>query len=89
MIVNKRKCIGCLKVCDRKEMFRLLTKHDTKELVIEPGKKDFGRSVYICKNKECINLAFKKGKINKYVKLKNAEETKETLEALLENKKIF
>ncbi len=37
-------------------------------IIIQPNSKRFGRSVYLCYNKNCINIAFKKNKINKILK---------------------
>lgn len=68
MNVKSRKCIGCLNTFDRETMFRILKKHNTNEIVISPSNKDFGRSVYICKNKNCVEKAFKKGKIAHFLK---------------------
>ena len=82
---NLRKCIGCSKTFERDRLFRILTKYDTEEVIIFPTNKDFGRSVYICKNKECINNAFKKGRISRYLKHINVEELKEKLKNLLIN----
>lgn len=68
MSTNERRCIGCLNLFPRKELIRVLKKFDTNEVVISPSKNEFGRSVYICKNKECLQKALKKGKINKFLK---------------------
>ncbi len=78
-----RKCIGCANSFDRCEMFRLMKKYDTNEIIFEPSSKDFGRSVYICKNKKCIENAFKKGKITRYFKDFETKELKLKLEKAL------
>ena len=83
MTKNERKCIGCCKLANRENMFRIMIKHDTKEIVLSPTNKDFGRSVYICKNKSCVENSFKKGKISRYIKQDNIEKLKETLLNLL------
>lgn len=78
-----RKCIGCNEKHNREEMFRLLKHHISGELILSPTNKDFGRSVYICKNKSCIDNAFKKGKMNRYIKQNRSMELKAELEKLL------
>lgn len=83
MNVKKRKCIGCYNTFDRSEMFRIMKKFDNGEIIVNPTNKDFGRSVYICKNKECIEKAFKKNKINHFLKIKSDNNLKSTLEKAL------
>lgn len=85
MNINKRKCIGCLKTFDRNEMFKIMKKYDSGEIVLSPSNKDFGRSVYICKNKNCIDNAFKKGKINRLLKNFHSDKLKTELEKALTN----
>jgi len=85
MNVKKRKCIGCSNTFDREEMFRIMKKFDSGEIIISPSSKDFGRSVYICKNSNCIQNAFKKGKIDRFLKQKSTEDIKSALEKALTN----
>ena len=48
-----RKCQGCLKLIDRNELIKI-TKLTDGTLKINPNSKELGRSVYVCKNPECI-----------------------------------
>ena len=82
---NMRKCIGCQTNHDRNSMIRIMQKFDTKELILFPTNKDFGRSIYICKNTECIKKALKKGKNNQILKSANLEKIKETLQKYIIN----
>ena len=63
-----RKCISCGCLKQRSELIKITRVKDSGNVVIEPGSKIFGRSVYLCYNQECINMAFKKNKINKVLK---------------------
>ncbi len=61
-------------------MFRLLKRYNDNTILLNPTDKDFGRSVYICKNINCINNAFKKGKISNILKIQAPVELKNVLE---------
>lgn len=78
MNVKKRKCIGCQNIFDRNYMFRIMKKSDTQEIILNPSNKDFGRSIYICKNPQCIEKAFKR-KNNTYLKSLTPEKLKSML----------
>ena len=58
-----RKCIGCQKNFERAQLFRILKDYQSGKIILNPTNKDFGRSVYLCKNSECIEKAFKKGNV--------------------------
>lgn len=80
---NIRKCIGCQGNFDKSQMFKIMQKFDTKEVLLSPTNKDFGRSVYICKNKDCVEKAFKKAKSSQVLKYSNIEELKTLLQTFL------
>ena len=61
-----RKCCACGKVADRNELIRILREHTTSEIIIEPNNKQFGRSMYLCKNDECLKLALKKKRFKNF-----------------------
>ncbi len=58
-----RKCCACGKISDRNDFIRILHDHKTGEYIINPDNKHFGRSMYLCKNKECLKLANKKKRL--------------------------
>jgi len=60
-----RKCAGCGEIKDRTELLRILRQHNTGDIFIMPDSKKFGRSVYLCKNIECLNAALKKKRLHK------------------------
>jgi len=65
---SKRKCISCGKLKPTEELIKITHEHKSGDIVIKPNSKTFGRSVYLCYNQECINMAFKKNKLNKMLK---------------------
>ena len=64
----ERKCVGCGKIKDRQELIKI-TKVDD-DIIVNPDSKKFGRSVYVCYNNVCIENAFKKNRISKFIILK-------------------
>ena len=74
--VIKRKCIACKEIKNRETMLKITKKYDTNEIVLNPDTKIFGRSVYLCYNKMCIENALKKNKLNKALKASISEELK-------------
>lgn len=49
-----RKCVACGLKQDRRNFIRILQDHSTGEYIIRPGAKQFGKSVYVCKQTQCI-----------------------------------
>ena len=80
-----RKCVGCQLKYPREQMIRILKKHESQEIILNPSNKDFGRSIYICNNKSCIDKAIKKGALGRIVDKKNIENIKEKLQKYLIN----
>ena len=69
----KRKCQGCLSLINRNELIKI-TKLTDGTLKINPNSKELGRSVYVCKNSECIKTFIKKKKLKTALKYSNLEE---------------
>lgn len=71
-----RQCISCRVQATRENFFRILQKNDPSssihEAVLNPSKREFGRSLYICKNQSCIKTAVKKKKLEKLLKVSKA-----------------
>ena len=72
MKVKKRKCQGCFEIKDADFMIKITKLHD--KLKINPKSNELGRSMYICKNPECIKLAIKKKRIKSALKFSNGTE---------------
>lgn len=69
-----RKCQGCKTVKSRDEMHKITLVGGT--LHINPNSKIFGRSLYVCKNEECIKNLIKTKGIRRALKYNNEEEIK-------------
>lgn len=63
-----RKCVGCGKVKNRDELIKITKENRHGDVIINHNNKIFGRSVYLCYNKSCIEAALKKNKIAKALK---------------------
>ncbi len=72
----ERKCIGCGQIKDSKELIKITKENSHGDIVINHSNKIFGRSVYLCYNKSCIESAFKKNKISKILKASVPEDLK-------------
>ena len=79
-----RQCVFCRTYKSKEELIRI-TK--TKEGLIEINNDEniVGRSVYICKNIECVQNALKKKKIENSLKSNLPESIKEELSTVLKN----
>ncbi len=71
-----RKCVGCGALKDRENLIKITSDNKSKEIVINPNSKIFGRSVYLCYNKLCIINSLKKNKLQKSLKTPISEELK-------------
>ena len=74
-----RKCIGCFELKDREGLLKITREHATGEIFINPDSKIFGRSVYLCYNKMCIENSLKKAKLAKFLKSAYNKEFEEKL----------
>lgn len=67
-----RKCQGCGKIFDRESLIKITL--SSGKVYINPSSKILGRSVYICKDVNCIKNFIKKKRIYSGLKFKNFEE---------------
>ena len=63
--MKHRKCVGCGQIKNAEEMIKLTKDYISKEVIINPNSKIFGRSAYLCYNNECREQSLKKNKLNK------------------------
>lgn len=82
---HKRKCIGCGEKKDRTQMIKI-TKTNDGNVVIMPNSKIFGRSAYLCYNKNCIDNALKKDKLKRLLKYTGNANLKGLLDGQFESK---
>ena len=52
--MTERKCAGCGKLKDRKELIKITRENVHGNVIVNPDNKIFGRSVYLCYNDSCI-----------------------------------
>ena len=81
MNLVKRKCIGCEQLKDSEELIKITKNFLTGKVEINENSKIFGRSAYLCYNKNCIEQAFKKNRLKKALK------SSEDLKGLLDGRK--
>lgn len=85
---KKRKCQGCCALIDR-ELLIKITKLKDNTLKINPSSKELGRSMYVCKNENCVKNVIKKKRIKSALKYSNtdaiAQIEKELLNVVLYN----
>ena len=72
----QRKCAGCGEIKDRENLIKITRENASNKAVINNCSKIFGRSVYLCYNKSCVENAFKKNKISKILKAPVPEDLK-------------
>ncbi len=64
--IPTRMCIACREMRERQELFKLV-KNDS-GIVLDRLYKMDGRGTYICKDENCIKLAFSKGMLKRALK---------------------
>ena len=74
--MTERKCAGCGKLKDRKELIKITRENVHGNVIVNPDNKIFGRSVSLCYNDSCIEGAFKKGRISKSLRASVPEDLK-------------
>lgn len=81
----KRQCCYCRLIKSKDELIRITKDFKTKEVKVNINNNLQGRSVYICKNIECVEKAVKAKKLEASLKTKLPETVKEELSNLLQN----
>ena len=71
----KRKCQGCNQIFDRINLIKI-TKLSNGTLKINPSSKELGKSVYVCKNTECIKNFIKRKRLRTLKVSSNEEITR-------------
>ena len=79
---NLRKCVGCQRKFERTSLIRIMFEASSENILINPDKKHYGRSVYLCKNDECLKNALKKNKLSKALKKKVSDKDMDRLKKL-------
>lgn len=71
---NIRTCVACRNKFDKEKTGLIKITKNNDELFINEDNRIFGRSIYICKNKDCINKVIKNKILNKVLKKQIDEE---------------
>ena len=61
-----RKCVACGNMLEKDKLFRLVKSPDG--VILDKTYKYQARGAYLCKNKECVDLALKKKSLNRSLK---------------------
>ncbi len=78
-----RQCVSCGEYKDKQDLIRITKEHNSSEIIVNTEKNIYGRSVYVCKNENCVNILLKKKKIEHYLKAKTPENIKVKLATVL------
>lgn len=78
-----RQCMCCREFKKKDDLIRLTKDYKTSVIKLNENNEVQGRSVYICKNSECIEKAFKKNRIEVLLKSKLPEDIKIDLYTVL------
>ena len=62
-----------------------MSEFSSSKILISPEAKHYGRSVYLCKNSNCLKNALKKNKISKVLKRKLSENDIENIKIYFNN----
>lgn len=79
--IPQRRCVGCMTSFDKSALIKIVKTPDANVIIDEAGNMQ-GRSVYICKNKNCVNRALKGGKLSKSLKCEIAPDIYSNLERM-------
>lgn len=80
-----RQCVSCREYKSKEELIKITKDSKNSEIKINNTSLIQGRSVYICKNEECLAKALKKKKIENALKSNLPENIKEELSTVLKN----
>ena len=73
-----RMCVGCRSMVEKTKLIRIIVKDDN--ILIDDGKKEQCRGMYLCKNKECVTKAQKRKAFSNILKRKVPDEFFEELD---------
>jgi predicted RNA-binding protein YlxR (DUF448 family) len=79
--VPQRTCVGCRTVQGKRELVRVVRTPEG-EVVVDPTGKRNGRGAYVHRSPECVELALKRGGLERGLNVKLTPEIRATLEEL-------
>lgn len=81
----KRQCASCREIKNKEDLIKITKNFETNEIQLNQQNEIQGRSVYLCKNEQCIEKAFKKNRIEVLLKSKAPENLKLEVYTVLKN----
>ena len=78
-----RKCVACNEMQSKDKLFRIV--RTAEGIIFDKTGKAQGRGAYVCKNKACLNQAFKKKSFNRSLRQAVPTEVFDYLYMELEN----
>lgn len=81
----KRQCASCREIKNKEDLIKITKDFKTNEIKVNQENEVQGRSVYLCKNLECVEKAFKKNRIEALLKSKAPENIKLDVYTVLKN----
>ncbi|BAQ66407.1 YlxR family protein [Geminocystis sp. NIES-3709] len=81
---NYRRCISCHLINDRTNFWRIVKNHPDNNITLDVG---MGRSAYLCPQYQCLNLAQKKKRLSRVLKIDVPSEIYQQLWQKLEQTK--
>lgn len=74
-----RQCVGCAQMKGKKEMMRILKTPEDEICLDVTGKKN-GRGAYVCRSRECLQMARRNKGLERSFKMSIPNEVYDTLE---------
>lgn len=83
--INQRRCISCRTLGPKSDFWRIVRSADSGEILIDQG---MGRSAYLCPVKACLDLAQKKRRLSRSLRVAIAPEIYQTLMERLQEDRV-
>ncbi len=81
--IPQRTCIGCRETRPKRELVRIV-RNTSGAVEVEPTGKKSGRGAYLCKAKGCWEVALKKERLDRALRIKIAQENRRELAQYVE-----
>lgn len=76
--IPMRQCIGCREMKPKSELVRVVRTPEG-EILLDLSRKANGRGAYFCRNRDCLETAFRKKAVERSLGLSIPDAVKETL----------
>ena len=83
--INQRCCISCRKLASKSSFWRVVRCYDTGQVLLDNG---MGRSAYLCPTRSCLELAQKKRRLERSLRIAVAPIIYQTLESRLRESEV-